>query len=252
MFEPEVSVVIPAYNAEKFLTEAVDSVIKQTYSNWEIIIVNDCSSDGTREIIQGLMNSDDRIKAIDNFENFGVSYTRNIGVEMAKGRYICFLDSDDKWLPCKLEKQIEFMKENKVGFSFTAYEFADINGMPKGKRVFVPNRVDYDYLLKRNIIWTCTVMFDLTLIDKKDLVMPRVNIGEDTATWRKVVKKYGYAFGLNQILSYYRRGGVTLSSNKFKSVWHAWRNYRVIEGLSLCKTTYYFSHYLVNAIARRV
>lgn len=248
----KVSIITPAYNASKFIIETIESVQSQTYENWEMIIINDCSTDDTWDKLTQIAKTEPRLKIVNNIENLRVSKTRNKGIDLASGRYLCFLDADDKWLPDKLKVQILFMKQQQVPFSFTGYEFADDNCSPTGKKVTVPSQADYYYLLKRNIIWTCTTMFDLKVIDKQDLYMPEISLGEDVAVWRNVVKKYGPAYGINKILSLYRRSSNTLSSNKWKAVRQAWHNYRKIEQLNLIKTFYYFSCYVLDAIWRRI
>ncbi len=245
-----VSIIIPVYNAEKFIDETINSVKSQTYTNWELLLVNDCSTDNSTNLIEKHLK-DDRIKLINNKQNSRAAISRNNGIKEAKGKYICFLDADDKWHNEKLEKQIKFMKEKKCAFSYTGYEFADENCIPNGKKVFVPNKLSYKQALKNTTIWTSTVMFDMTKLSKKDIYMPNVK-SEDTASWWSILKKIDYAYGLNEILSYYRRSGGTLSSNKFEAIKRIWNLYRNVEHLNIFKSSYCFFWYALRAVLRRV
>ena len=212
-----ISIVVPVYNAEKFLDDTINTVLDQTYTNWELLLINDCSKDNSKEIYKKYKN-DKRIIWYDQEQNGGAAVARNKGIEISCGEYLCFLDSDDLWDKEKLEKQIKFIKENDYVFTFTGYEFADENGKPTGKKVYVPNKISYKQALKNTTIWTSTVMFNMNKLTKEDIYMPNVRRGQDTATWWKVLKKIDYAYGLNEILSFYRRTNDTLSSNKIKAI----------------------------------
>lgn len=246
-----VSIIVPVYNAELFIEDTINSVLSQTYINWELIFVNDCSTDNSEKIINRYHHRDSRIKLINNRVNSKAAISRNNGIEKAKGRYICFLDADDKWHKEKLEKQINFMQENNCAFSFTGYEFADEKCIPNGKKVFVPSKISYEQALKNTTIWTSTVMFDMNKLSKEDIYMPNVK-SEDTACWWSILKKIDYAYGLNEILSYYRRTSGTLSSNKFEAIKRIWNLYRNIERLSIIKSCYCFLGYAYRAVLRRV
>ena len=246
-----VSIIIPVYNAEKFIDETISSVIEQTYTNWELLLVNDCSTDNSEKIIQKYLK-DDRIKLINNKTNSRTAISRNNGIKAAKGKYICFLDADDKWDSKKLEKQINFIKQKKCEFSFTGYEFADKDCIPNGKKVHVPEKISYKQALKNTTIWTSTVMFDMTKLSKEDIYMPIVDRGQDTACWWKVLKKVDYAYGLNEILSFYRRTNNSLSSNKITALKRTWNLYRNVEHLNIFKSAYCFCFYAFRAVLRRV
>jgi len=158
MGENTVSIITPAYNSEKTIGEAIQSVLNQTYQNWEMIIINDCSRDQTLQIVITYSLKDNRITVIDLERNNGVANARNIGIKKAKGRYIAFLDSDDLWSPQKLSKQVDFMKEKKCYFSYTAYEIISADGSKLDKTVSVPPEQEYEILLKQNTIGCLTVM----------------------------------------------------------------------------------------------
>ena len=246
-----VSIIVPVFNAEAFVSETIESILKQSYRNWELIIINDCSTDNSVKIIKKYLKNDKRIKLLNNKINSKAAISRNNGIMEAKGRYICFIDADDLWDKEKIIKQVRFMKKEKCAFSFTGYEFADKRGNPNGKKVFVPNKINYKHALKNTTIWTSTVMFDMNLLSKRDIFMPDVR-SEDTACWWKVLKKIDYAYGLNEILSFYRRSSGTLSSNKFIAIKRIWNLYRNVERLSVIKSSYYFVNYAINAISRRI
>lgn len=247
-----VSIIIPVYNAEIFLEDTIDTIEKQTYTNWEALFVDDCSKDKSCEIIEKYQKDDNRIKLIKNKENSGAAISRNNGIKKSKGRYLCFLDADDKWNSQKLEKQIKFIEEKDCEFSFTGYEFADENCNPNGKIVNVPNKISYHQALKNTTIWTSTVMFDMQKLSKEDIYMPNVKRGQDTATWWKVLKKIDYAYGLNETLSYYRRTNNSLSANKLTALKRTWNLYRNVEHLNIFSSIYNFCWYCFNAVRRRV
>lgn len=247
-----VSIIVPVYNAEKFIEETINSVLNQTYSNWELVLVNDCSTDNSSNIINNYLRKDSRIKLHNNIKNSRAAVSRNNGITESHGKYICFLDADDKWEKEKLEKQINFMKEKDCAFSFTSYEFADDKCIPNGKKVHVPEKINYKQALKNTTIWTSTVMFDMDKLTKEDIYMPNVTRGQDTATWWKVLKKIDYAYGLDEILSYYRRTNESLSANKFVALKRTWNLYRNVEHLSLPSSIYNFIIYCFNAIRRRL
>ena len=246
-----VSIIIPVYNASRFLEETINSIQEQTYSNWEAIFIDDCSSDNSYDIIKQYQKNDKRIKVIKNKINNGVAISRNNGIDYAKGEYLCFLDADDKWHPKKLEKQINFMQELNCEFSFTGYQFANEKCNPNGKIVSVPNKINYKQALKNTTIWTSTVMFNMGKLTKDDIYMPNIKRGQDTATWWKVLKKIEYAYGLNEVLSYYRRTNNSLSANKLTALKRTWNLYRNVEHLNILSSFYNFCWYCFNAVRRR-
>ena len=247
-----VSIIIPVYNASRFLEETINSIQEQTYSNWEAIFIDDCSSDNSYNLIKKHQKEDKRIKLIKNKTNSGAAVSRNNGIDHAEGDYLCFLDADDKWHPEKLEKQINFMQELNCEFSFTGYQFANEKCNPNGKIVSVPDKINYKQALKNTTIWTSTVMFDMNKLSKEDIRMPNIKRGQDTATWWKVLKKIKYAYGLNEVLSYYRRTNNSLSANKLTALKRTWNLYRNVEHLNILSSFYNFCWYCFNAVRRRV
>ena len=246
-----VSIVVPVFNSEKFIIETIQSVKKQTYQNWELLLVNDCSTDKSEQIIRKY-EEDKRIRLINLKANSGAAIARNTGINNAKGKYIAFLDADDLWNKEKLEKQIKFMEENNYDFTFTGYEFADENGNNLGKVVNVPKQINYKQALKNTTIFTSTVIFNVEKLGKELISMPNVRRGQDTATWWKVLKTGIIAYGLNENLSLYRRSNNTLSSNKIKALKRTWNLYRNVEKLSFFTSLYNFCWYCFNAVRRRM
>ncbi len=252
MEEDLVSIITPVYNAEKFLLDTIKTIEEQTYKNWELIFVNDCSNDKSAKIIEEKIKENNKIKLINLEQNSGAAIARNTGITNSKGKYIVFIDADDLWNKEKLEKQIKFMKETNCSFSFTGYEFANENGIGNGKIVNVPKIITYKQALKNTTIWTSTVMFDMSKLTKEQIYMPNVKRGQDTATWWKVLKQIPYAYGIDEVLSYYRRTNDTLSSNKIKALKRTWNLYRNVEHLNVFYSFYNFCWYVLNAIKRRV
>lgn len=251
--EPLVSIITPVYNAESFLEDTFNSVMSQKYQNWEWILVDDVSSDNSLEVIKRLQLEEPRIKIIQNQYNMRAANSRNIAVKAAKGRFIAFLDADDFWTKNKLADQIRFMLDKHHIFTYTSYEFADSKGMPSGKVVLVPNSIKYADALKKSPIFTSTVVIDTSKVDEAYLMMPNYTVGEDTAMWWGLLKRYGSAHGIKRVNSYYRRGGAdTLSANKIKAAKWRWFLYRSHEKMTVIKSAFYFTYYIKYAVERRV
>lgn len=248
-----VSIVTPVFNAEKFIEAMIASVQEQSYTNWELILIDDASQDSSVDIIQQHAAKDQRIHLYEMDKNVGAALSRNRGIAEAKGKFLAFLDADDLWTKDKLAKQVAFMKEKGCSFSYAGYEFADEYGKPNGKKVLVPKKISYQQALKRSAIWTTTVMINLEKIGKHEIKMPQYSLGEDTATWWYLLRNYGDAYGLAEVMAYYRRhNSGTLSSNKLKAIAWRWHLYRKHEKLSLATSVYYFFHYAIYAVSRRV
>ena len=246
-----ISIVMPVFNAAAWLKQTVASVQEQTHEDWELIAVDDCSSDGSFSMLQEMAEKDGRIRPVRLAENIGAARTRNEGIRLAQGRYLAFLDSDDLWKKTKLEKELAFLKERQAAFAFTAYEFGDENGIGNGKIVRVPQTLSYKEALSRTIIFTTTVMFDLEKIDRSLIFMPDVK-SEDTATWWRILRAGYTAYGLNENLAVYRRPKNSLSSNKLEAVRRIWNLYRKQEGLSAPVSAYYLFFWALRATVRRL
>jgi len=247
-----VSILTPSYNSEEYIGKTIESVLAQTYANWEMIIVDDCSTDGTREIVETYARSDARIRLLCQEENRGAAAARNRALEHASGRFIAYLDADDIWLPAKLERQVDFMLRNEAGFSCTSYEVISNAGEPLGKQIHMLPKVDYVGFLTNNLLQTVGIMADLTRVDRACLVMPDLRRRQDAATWLQVLKAGHECYGLDEVLAQYRRTKNSLSSNKLKAVRGVWQLYREIEHLSLPFSIYCFVRYAVLAVWKRV
>ncbi len=247
----KISIIIPVYNAEAFLDETIGSVRAQEEQDWELLLIDDCSTDGSRRIAERAASLDKRIRLIAQTANGGAAKARNRGVEEAQGRYIAFLDGDDLWQPGRLSRELSFMRKTGAGFVFCGYEFADERGRGTGKVVRVPPTLDYRQALRNTTIFTSTVLFDTEKIPKELIHMPSVK-SEDTAAWWNILRHGHTAFGLDENLVLYRRSTGTLSSNKIEAVRRIWSLYRNTEGLSLAYSLYNFVFYAVRAVLRRI
>ncbi len=248
-----ISIVIPVYNAAKYIEKTISTVVAQTYEEWELLLVDDGSTDGSYEIIKEIAAKDTtgRIRVLRPKEHGSAARARNYGTSHAEGRYIAFLDADDLWDKEKLKKQLAFMKENDAGFCFTGYEFANEEGVGNGKVVKVPMTINYRQALKNTTIFTSTVMIDREKIDEKLIMMPEMK-SEDTATWYQILRTGCVAYGLNENLVLYRRVANSLSSNKVEALRRIWNLYRKAENLSVIYSAYNFVFWAVRAVLRRI
>lgn len=248
----KISIITPVYNCEKLIGNTIETVINQTYTNWEMLLVDDCSTDNSEKIIEEYIRKDNRVKYFKLEQNSGAAVARNYALEKSEGRFIAYLDSDDLWKPEKLEKQVDFMLKHNYAFSCTDYEKIDEQGNSLNKIVKIPQKVDYNLFLRNTIIQTVGVMVDTNLTGKELLVMPNIRRRQDAATWCQLLKNGFNCYEVPENLSYYRVVSKSLSSNKFKAVKMNWYWYRKIEKLSLWKTCYCFIGYAFNAVKKRI
>lgn len=247
--EDLISIVVPVYNAGKYIEKTIQMVREQTDTNWELILVDDCSADDSVKKIEPFLS--EKIRLIRKEKNEGAAEARNTGLDNMKGRYLAFLDADDVWMREKLERELAFMKEKNCAFCFTSYEYGDENAKGTGKVVKVPETLTFRQALPRTVIFTTTVLVDTSKIDKNLLRMPKVP-SEDTATWWQILKAGYTAYGLNENLAIYRRPGKSLSSNKFVAIKRIWFLYRRQAGLSVLMSAYYFVMWAFLAVWRRI
>ena len=245
-----VSIITPSFNSARFIEECILSVISQTYKNWEMLIVDDCSQDNSVDIISKFSNNETRIRLFRLEKNVGPAEARNIAIRNASGKYIAFLDSDDMWCSNKLEDQLKFMKKNNVEFSFTTYQCVYENGNDMNKIIKAPNKMTYHSYLKNTIIGCLTV-----IIDKEKtgyFEMPNIKSSQDMALWLYLMKKGFTAYGLDINLAKYRIVSSSNTSNKLNAVKDVWKVYREIEKLSVLYSIWCWINYAYNAIIKRL
>lgn len=245
--EELVSIIMPAYNCEDFIGTTLDSVLNQTYKNWEVIVIDDCSSDNTVTVVQEYTKIDSRIKYYKLQKNSGAAVARNKAVDFAKGKYMAFLDSDDIWFPEKLTKQVGFMKNNRYSFTCTSYTKIDEEGNYLNRTIKAQNVRDYNGLLK-----TCpgnsTVIYNSEKLGK--FRIPDIKKRNDYVMWLQVIKKEKYLYGIEEPLGSHRIRTNGISSNKRSLVRYHWKVYREIEKLSLTKSIYLIIYWVVVTVFR--
>jgi glycosyltransferase involved in cell wall biosynthesis len=234
---PAVSVITALYNAEAFIGATIESVLSQGFSDWEMIIVDDCSTDGSAAVVAGYAARDPRIVLVSLAENSGAAVARNRAIELARGRYLAFLDSDDRWHPDKLQKQLAFMQDNSYAFTHTWYERQDEAGRPLGGLVRPPAVLGYRDLLKTNFIACLTVIYDTDRLGK--VFMPLIRKRQDYGLWLKILKMGEKARVLPENLAVYRVRPGSISGNKLEMVRFNWALYHGIEGFGLLRSAYY-------------
>ncbi len=247
--QEKVSVIVPVYNAANYIGQTIQSVLDQDYENWELILVENGSTDDSVAKIQAF--KDERIRLIILDGNAGAANARNEGMRQATGTYVGYVDADDLWRPDKLSRQIAFMNEKNAAFAFTGYEFGDEDAHPTGKIVRVPETLSYKQALSNTTIFTSTVLFDTRRIEKDKLYMPNVK-SEDSALWFQILRGGVTAYGLDENLVIYRRPANSLSSNKLEAMRRIWNLYRKQEKLNIFYSMYLFIGWAFRAVKRRV
>lgn len=245
-----VSVIIPIYNSEKYIEETIESVLNQTYTNFEIIIVDDCSSDKSGIIARQYKEVHSNIKYVLQEKNEGVAVARNKGISIAKGRYIAFLDSDDIWDINKLSKQLEFMDKKNAKLSFTAIEMIDENGNLLKEKREVKEIIDYNFLLKNTMIPTSSVIVDRSISGEFNMTLRRS--GQDYSTWLKLLRDGDLAYGINEALVKYRIRNNSLSSKKLKSIRQVWDIQTKDENINKINAYINILFFIINAVKKYV
>ncbi|ENA5518856.1 glycosyltransferase family 2 protein [Escherichia coli] len=239
-----VSIIMPCYNAEQYIKESINSVINQTYKNFELIIVDDLSADNSINIINSF--HDNRIKLIQLAQNGGAGVARNTGIEAAQGRFIAFLDSDDLWRPNKLEVQLEHMVSGGYPLSYTQYQKFTQEG--KGKIVIPPNTVTYNELLYCNVIGCLTAIYDTKILGKQ--FMPLIRKRQDMGLWLKILSQGHTAYCCPHVLADYRTDS-GMTQNKLDAAKYQWKFYRQELNFNFIKSTKYFIGYAIKGIIRK-
>ena len=242
-----ISIIMAAYNAEKTIGHSISSVLDQTYPNFELLVVNDCSTDGTEKLVESFAAKDSRVRLISNEKNSGVSYTRKHGLEEAKGEWIAILDSDDAWAPEKLEKQIALQEKTNADLLFTGSTFVDADGQPISWYLAAPAEVTYRRLLKQNILSNSSALV------RKELYAKHYALGdgmhEDFAIWLSILQEGRKAYGVDEPLLIYRIAKSSKSGNKFKAAKMNWNTYRYV-GLNPVSALYYECWYMVKGLLK--
>lgn len=245
---PTVSVITPAYNAADYIVPTIESVLEQSFADWEMLIVNDGSRDDTAERIAGKAAQDSRIRLIDSPSNEGPGPARNRALAQARGRYVAFLDGDDLWLPGKLERQLEFMEGTGSYFSYTAYDMVTGEGNRTLRTVRAAATTTYGGLLRNTNIGCLTVMIDTCVTGR--LRMPDIPVRQPLVLWLRLLRTYGPAHGLDEVLARYRVREGSISRDKRRAALGVWRVYREFEKLPLPVAAWCFAQYAVRGFLR--
>lgn len=244
-----VSAIVPAYRRVTTLPVAVRSILDQTYGNLELIVVDDGSGDSTPDVAEAIAQTDARMQVIRLSQNSGVCHARNVALEAARGRYIAFLDSDDCWLPTKLERQINFLSSSEACLSFTGFRRTRHDKINAGNQIRVPAFIDYKTLCKTNVIATSTTMVDREV--SGDFRMSKAK-HDDYATWLKLLRNDNFAIGIDEVLMHYGVSDDSLSKNKLKSAINTWNVYRQNEGMGILSASRAFANYAVEGLSKHV
>lgn len=239
-----VSIITPAYKASGYIAETIKSVLAQSYPHWELLIADDCSPDDTRTVIEHWCSTDERIKLIRLAKNGGPSAARNAALEHATGRWIAFLDSDDLWLPTKLEETIQFANDNQAALVFTGFRRFSHGDGRLGDYIGVPAKLGYRQLLGNTAIATSSVVLDSL---KTGPIRMKKVFYDDFVCWLEILKSGFIAYGLDRDLMRYRVLSASVSRNKKRSAMEVWRTYRQVERLSLISAVWYFLNYGMRA-----
>ena len=241
-----VSIITPCYNAENYLIQTIESVLSQSYTKWEMLIVNDCSTDNSDRIIRSYCEKEKRIRYYQtDFPSGGATLPRNIAIQHAKGRYIAFLDSDDIWLPMKLEQQIPLFTDEKTAIVYSNYEKINANGDKKNRVVKALPSACYRSLLKNTTIACLTGVYDTKKVGK--IYLKKIG-HEDYALWLSILKQGYIAQNTNTVTALYRQQHHSQSGNKLKAAKWVWDIYRNVENLNFWMSSYYFLNYAIRAI----
>ena len=237
MLEGLVSVIMPTYNCGKYIADTIESIQAQTYSNWEIIVVDDCSTDNTKAVMMPYVEADSRIRYYCLEHNSGAAVARTRAMELAQGEYMAFCDSDDLWMPEKLEKQLAFMQESGHAFTCTAYEHIDESGVRLGRIIKTIEKTDYNRLLLDCPVGNSSVMYHVGTMGK--FQVPDIRKRNDDALWLQMLKKEKYIWGMPEVLMQYRIRSGSISNNKLAVVKYHWKLYREIEHLSIARSVFH-------------
>ena len=248
MTEKLVSIITPTYNCGEYIARTLDSVQAQSYQNWEMIIVDDCSKDDTKQIVETYMNKDPRIQYHLLEVNSGAAVARTTAMKLAKGSYMAFLDSDDLWAPDKLERQLKWMYDNGYDFSCTSYEHIDEDDNPLNRTIKSIPKTDYNRLLLDCPVGNSSVMYNVENLGKFEV--PNIRKRNDDALWLQILKKEKYIRGMPDVLMQYRIRQNSISRNKLKVIKYHWILYREIEHLSVFRSVFHICWWCLIKVLR--
>jgi glycosyltransferase involved in cell wall biosynthesis len=243
-----ISIITAAYNCAAYIGDTIRSVQNQTTGNWEMIIIDDNSTDNTLAIIKAEAAADSRIRYLVNIANLGPAKTRNRGIELATGKYLAFLDGDDLWLPDFIEVSMSFMETHNYPFVFSSYKRVDEALQSLYTDFIVPQKVNYGSLLKTCPISCLTAVIDVEHLGK--FYMPDIPKRQDYGLWLSILKKTDHAYGIAQPLAVYRIRKNSLSRNKYKAMLYVWKIYRDVEKLNLVHSAWLMVNYVINGLKK--
>lgn len=243
------SIILPVHNAEPYLAATIQSVRAQTYTDWELLAVDDASSDQSRAILHDLAAQDPRIRVLGHATNAGAAASRNTGIDAARGTHFAFIDADDLWRPDKLARQLVFMQDSGAGFSCTAYRVVSVDGSPRTIR-HVPPCVDQRALLLHNTIGTSTVIVSRDVLGAERF--PALMRRQDYAMWLRLLGRGGTCEGLDAPLTHYRRRPGSLSASKLQAALSTWAVYSSVPGLTRRRAVWSYGNYLVRTTLKHV
>ena len=245
---PQISIILPVYNGERYINRTITSILQQTMTDFELIAIDDCSTDHSLQHLQEWAQRDNRIQVVANTQNLGVADTRNKGIALAQGMYICFIDSDDTWHSDKLERQLSFMKQSNSDFTCTAYAMVDDEGRFIKNRLITKQQIILEDLLKENYICCSTVILKAELA--KQHSMNSAYAHEDYVYWLDLLQTGAKGAVFNQVLTRYRLAQTGRSANKGKAAQGRWLIYREYLQFGILKSAKYFLHYALNGIKK--
>jgi glycosyltransferase involved in cell wall biosynthesis len=243
-----VSIITPCYNSEKYIANTIESVIKQTYQNWEMIIIDDCSTDSTIKIIEEIVKTETRIKLLKLDTNSGAAKSRNAGINIAAGKYLTFLDADDVWFSTFIQNSIQTIKTTQIAFVFSSYKRSNENLEFIYSDFIVPKKVNYTDILKSNSISCLTAFIDVSVLGVKK--MPDILKRQDMGLWLQYLKEIPFAHGIQEPQAIYRIRENSLSRNKKKLLKYQWQFYREVEKLSVFESIYYMLHWMYRGFMK--
>lgn len=249
MMEVNVSIITATYNSSEYISKTIESIRNQSYSNWELLITDDCSDDGTIEIIKEIIKKDQRVKLFCLKKNSGAGKARNNSIREANGRFIAFCDSDDLWLPYKLETQLRFLGENNLDFTYSSYFTQDENGKRIGC-VYAPNKISFQDILRNNYIGCLTAIYDSKQLGK--VYMPNIRKRQDWVLWIRIIEKLNLVKGISEPLAIYTVRKNSISSKKTELLKYNWIVYNKELGFNKLKSSFHMLQFLYYYARKKI